>query len=199
MRNAMLSDVMATARAEGRKRITRRLNTPLRAGDVVYHGEALIPYRLKLDGVRVVHYRRDKAMVRHDDGTGVEWSWQVNVIAARYCPERCGRLFSMIRSVSAQRLHELTPDDVFAEGLWPSPSGDWVIFLPNEDTRYFGDPRDAFACLWDTLHNRPGDRWSDNPLVYVVDLGENLSRVEALRLAAIGDGEERLAEGKRVA
>lgn len=200
MRNTMLSDGMAEARADGRKRITRRLNTPLLAGDVVYHGEALVPLTLDISMGAITHvatYRRDGARILFPGKPGLgfqAWVWRVNVMAARYCPERCARLFSLVRSVRQEPLQDITEDQARAEGVTVDPQQGTVNGEPA--TLYPMTCRQAFIWLRDTLHNRPGERWADNPTVFVVDLGENLTREEATRLAAIKDRAARLAEAR---
>lgn len=52
-----------------------------------------------------------------------------------------------LRTIRQERGQDITPADVRAEGL---------------------PDRAAFAELWDRLHPRRGERWADNPPVYVL-------------------------------
>lgn len=144
MKNLQLSDPMSAAEAEGRKTVTRRVGERCRyvVGDPVYFGEALVPV-IVLAG-RVASYRRDGELVlmRRPDGLwGMEpWEWKTNIIAPRYCPQRCARRFGLITSVRRERLCDMTHGEAVLEG--------------------FAD-RDEFRALWEKLHGEPPDWWHD--------------------------------------
>jgi hypothetical protein len=180
VKNLVLVPEMATARARGLKDVTRRLNTNVKPGDVVYHGEILYPQ--EFGGYAV--YRRDGApVVPH-----TEWRWERQTLSSRFCPQSCARLFSMIRSVREERLQDITTEDIAREGLR-------VDYSVNDRPDVLeAEQREAFSQLWDRLH--PTDPWSTDPYLYRIELGPNLTRDEAVRLAGIRDVGARLEAGK---
>jgi hypothetical protein len=185
VKNLVLVPEMATARARGLKDVTRRLNTNVKPGDVVYHGEILECSELGSFAL----YRRDDVRVVDVTGTDRLWSWKLRVLPSRMCPERCARLFSMIRSVREERLQDITEADAKREGV---------------ERHWCGTPKfshvgccgylPAFFFLWNRLHKE--SPWSSNPQLSRIELGPNLTRDEAVRLAGIRDVEERLEAGK---
>jgi len=215
VRNLQFADEMADARAKAWKTETRRLNTLVKPGDVVYHGEALISVARtnRRDSVRVAAYRRDRIHVFPTRIATKGWQWKRPVLPARYCPESHARLFSMIRGVRRERLQDITEAAAKAEGIslraTPCDSKCDCGKAPRPGQAHpwfrlggpYGGPKNAdhayrveFAALWDDIN---GDGpWQTNPLVYVIDLGPSLTRVEADRLAGIRDVGERLETGK---
>lgn len=233
MKNLPFSGDMATARAEGRKDITRRVipfedpggawlakcedgiatfgsmvpqDDPLplevkcrwRPGDVVFHGEPLAQ-RLEQVGRRVrvfASYQRDRELVK---GPGlVDWRWKPKALAARYCPAVCARLFSLIVSVRAERLHEITEEDARREGVtvarFRDTGGVWVPVLtpyrPREGRLTSAHAyRATFANLWDEK-NCERAPWSSNPWVWRIELQE-LSREEAFEAERFEKAKER--------
>ena len=72
-------------------------------------------------------------------------------------PVRGSSLDIEIESTRLERLQEIRDDDLEAEGgLW------------RELASSSRSPREAFGQWWDSVHARPGTRWDDNPLVWVV-------------------------------
>lgn len=193
MINLQFSDAIATARANGTKTITRRLSCKLKPGDVVYHGETLVR------SAGIARYRRDDVAVQDlFSEPGVDkvlaWRWQVRVLPARYCPERCARMFSVIRSVRAEPLQEITEEDAIAEGV-----AEWLSETDELVARQYGEPhRVAFAMLWDSL-NAQRAPWDANPLIYRVDLGTLLTRDQVAKLTGVQDRAERLERARRIA
>ena len=217
MKNLVLVPEMATARAAGLKDITRRLRTNVKAGDICFHGEILerrdhLPSSVSENLIAV--YRRDEKPVIVPSPSRVmdqyvPWEWKLRVLPSRMCPERCARLFSMVRSVRQERLQDITEEDAKREGVKVP------VFIcdekcscgkgPRPDKRHmafpvlapFEGPRDEttiyrimFSVLWDELHRKAP--WSSNPHLSRIELGPNLTRAEAERLAAIKDPFERL-------
>jgi hypothetical protein len=81
-------------------------------------------------------------------------SWQ----PPRTMPLAASRLRLEILSVRQERLRAIPDDELEAEGaLWRAPG------RPAGETE-----REGFARWWDSLHRRPGTRWADDPLVFVL-------------------------------
>lgn len=120
------------------------------------------------------------------DGSGTEYKadergcsgpWKPSISMTR---ARC-RLTLEITAIRCQRLHEITTDDILAEGVRipVNESGRACIRFsgPHPPIDYFkGDPRQAephvllraeFASLWDHINGKTHP-WTSNPWVWVV-------------------------------
>lgn len=87
--------------------------------------------------------------------------WQVGRIYAVQ-PGRGQKAVSRIRllEIRQERLQDITEAGAIAEGValqaWAADS-------------YYQFPRTAgYAQLWDSIHPKRGERWADNPLVWVL-------------------------------
>lgn len=66
-----------------------------------------------------------------------------------------------ITRIRQERVQDITEADVEAEGVGLQA---WA------GEGHEGWPRTAgYAQLWDSLHDRPGERWADNPAVWVLE------------------------------
>jgi len=83
---------------------------------------------------------------RFSENTGYFWR------NSRFMPRRAARLFLRLKEVSAQRIKDITLEDMIKEG----------ITAINE---YQG--RKDFSDLWDKLNKKRGYGWFDNPFVFV--------------------------------
>lgn len=193
MINIQLSDAMADARAEGRKTVTRRLSCKWKAGDVVYNGEALMRA-----GAGATWYRRDKSIVQDFSeplpGKVMEWTWQRSVLPARFCPMRAARLFSLVRDVRQEPLHAMTESEALLEGVVRDDAGHFSV--PGSGMGTFNSALECFAALWDVINGQRAPCHS-NPAVWRIDLGNVLTRDEALRLTGIADRAARLGRVNR--
>jgi hypothetical protein len=70
-----------------------------------------------------------------------------------HMPRAASRITLRVTEVRAERLHDMTAADAWAEGIPSSPDV---------------DPSHEFAELWDSLHTSQGARWDDNPWVWCV-------------------------------
>lgn len=74
----------------------------------------------------------------------------------------------VLKSISRERLQDISEDDAIAEGVEPF---DNPVFGPLY--------RPAFCSLWNEIYGkRPGCSWNDNPLVWVLEF-ERVSAEEA--------------------
>jgi hypothetical protein len=63
-----------------------------------------------------------------------------------------------INGIHLEHLQDITEDDAIAEGARA-----WDADLIGVSAR------DSFSGLWNTIHTKRGERWEDNPLVWVLE------------------------------
>ncbi len=90
-------------------------------------------------------------------------------VSAALLPHWAHRTALIVETVRHQRLHDMTTDDLRAEGVRPLFGG-WRWCLPGPLPGWYPTAKDAFAAYWDTTHAAPGARWVDNPRVVVLDV-----------------------------
>lgn len=73
----------------------------------------------------------------------------------------------LLTGIRSERVQDITNEDALAEGVLPYPATPPLYYVPKTGVSA-SNPIDAYAELWDTIHTRPGERWSDNPLVWVL-------------------------------
>ncbi|MTC33417.1 hypothetical protein GKR67_02085 [Providencia alcalifaciens] len=93
-------------------------------------------------------------------------SWTPSI----HMPRWASRITLEITNVRVERLNNISPRDVVAEGLIQLPaSGRYVRF---EGAQYFGlayrDHKEAFADLWDEV-SKPDCNYESNPWVWVIE------------------------------
>lgn len=77
-----------------------------------------------------------------------------------HMPRWASRLTLTVIEVTVERLQDIPRQDALDEGLsWMAPT----YGVPGMASTWAGDPRDAFAALWDALYG-PG-AWDGNPWV----------------------------------
>lgn len=108
-------------------------------------------------GKDFVFYRADCG----SDGDGAKWKPSI------FMPRKYSRITLRITDVRAERLQEISEADAIAEGLiqrpdWPDVQ--WACVNGN----YWRDPRQAFRTLWDSINEKRGYGWHDNPWVWIV-------------------------------
>jgi len=72
---------------------------------------------------------------------------------SRFMPRRAARLFLRLKGIRAERLQDITPEDVIKEGIKADPYGRLPI--------------QVFADLWDGLNEAREYGWFINPYVFV--------------------------------
>jgi hypothetical protein len=172
---------MATALLAGRKTQLRVLDrSPLAGatpGDRIAVREACIAGRDVGGQVYSTSLAKAEFVIfadgwrRYRDGSGKagrrptdpEHHW----ISALQMPKWASRATLVIEQVRTERLQQITPRDVRAEGAsalvgglawrWPKP-------VPG----IHPTARRAFARYWDIARTAPGERWQDDPLVVVL-------------------------------
>ena len=97
--------------------------------------------------------------------------WQPSI----HMPKFAARIWLEVVSVRAERLQEISEQDIIAEGIQPDmvdsgaldPNGGWGIDV--------ADYHHPFMALWDNLNAKRGHPWSANDWVWVVSFNQ-LSR-----------------------
>lgn len=138
-------------------------------GETVYIKEALYrhPY------LNEAGYLSDEAavMVNQAIGVSLKWQWKRDSLSPLHCPREAARHFIKILAVRAERLQEITEEDVLAEGItvmrgtWQSKKWNWKtrrLELTGEQYPYTG--RYHFEVIWDSLN--PKYPWESNPWVF---------------------------------
>lgn len=91
----------------------------------------------------------------------------------RFMPREISRLTLRVIHVHTEKLQQIEDRECYDEGIGATPHLEAAG----------GSPRDAFSVLWDELHEKPGERWSENP------------EVVAIRFACIRRGVDTLIPG----
>lgn len=200
-RPIIFSAAMVRALLAGRKTQTRRLATsPLRhvyPGDRLYVREAVSCGGVFSDVVEV-RYRA------HERASHAEFVEQVPVASVAsalpafpkyrpsiHMPRWASRLTLVVTGVRGEPLQSMEgqhplESDAIAEGVNRIHHGDGdyyhSAFRDHPHPSNWSDPADAFRELWDSLHDKAGERWSDNPdiiaLTFSVERG-NIDRISA--------------------
>ena len=172
---------MATALLAGRKTQLRVLDrSPLAGatpGDRIAVREACIAGRDVGGQVYSTSLAKAEFVIfadgwrRYRDGSGKagrrptdpEHQW----ISALQMPKWASRATLVIEQVRTERLQQITPRDVRAEGAFAFAGGlawRWPKPVPG----IHPTARRAFARYWDITRTAPGERWQDDPLVVVL-------------------------------
>lgn len=186
---------MVRALLDGRKTQTRRLITKRNeAGRLLFFGDWTDSYvldpgnaewRTKAHGYRVgdrlyvrENWRPDPNGVQDDGRIDVSYPATydrgINLIPAPawklpnaahwgrvpciHMPRWASRLWLLVTDVRVQRLQAIGELDAIAEGCYVAES--WTEGGPS--------PRQCYADLWGSLHDKPGERWDDDPWVVAV-------------------------------
>lgn len=90
------------------------------------------------EGGSIVKYRADNA-----ERVPIKWTPSI------FMPKSICRCWADIIAVREEELRDITYEEALAEGM----TGPDALF--------------DYSELWDSLHNKPGTRWADNPSVFV--------------------------------
>jgi len=87
-----------------------------------------------------------------------------------HMPKKLSRIRLRVEDVRVERVQEITPRDVKAEGVDPIDGG--IEWYYGPDSLGFDKPQEAFQHVWEKIH---GDgAWEEDPWVWVVEF----SRIE---------------------
>lgn len=179
---AIADPAMARALMSGRKtqmRVTRAsaLATCV-VGDNILVREACIAGRIDAGRRYTTSLKKAEFVIfpdgwrRYRNGSGHQgkrladhdYSWT----SAKRMPRWASRMTLVVEWIRTERLQQITPQDIRAEGAigvfgglywrWPKPN----------PGRYLTAHR-AFARHWNIIHAEQGERWEDNPQVAVLE------------------------------
>ncbi len=85
-------------------------------------------------------------------------SWKPSI----HMPRWASRLTLEVVSVRVERVHDITVDDIEAEGVYR-------VFDSQDDTEDARQNVGLFADLWDSINGKRGYGWDVNPWVWVVE------------------------------
>lgn len=122
----------------------------------------------------------------HALGYPLQWK------SSRFMFKKYARIKDCILSFGAERLQQITDDEVLAEGMTIEKVAGWLGL----DVESVPTLRDAFRLYWDHINKDRGFGWADNPWVLVIKSApvpreEWMAVMGApLAMAAEEDGEE---------
>ncbi|MBK8199189.1 MAG: hypothetical protein IPK75_12570 [Acidobacteria bacterium] len=173
VRPIIFSTPMVQALLAGRKTQTRRLaSSPLRRVEV---GDLL--------WVREAYRQRDGGVIR-DAAGGFEDAFDPETVYAAtspkggpfkpsiHMPRWASRLTLEVTRVRYDRLQAISREDCQAEGHPCRPE------ISDELTVHLDAAHDWFMDLWDTLHDKPGERWADDPQIVALTFKVHLANVD---------------------
>jgi hypothetical protein len=86
---------------------------------------------------------------------------------AMYMPRSAARTFLVLTDVRTERLHDITDADCMAEGIQRATTPSQFPFgVPGIPGTWNDTSREAFAALWDHIHDKHD--WRSNPEVVVL-------------------------------
>ena len=104
----------------------------------------------------------------------------------RFMPRRYSRITLTVTDVRVQHLQDISEADAIAEGLvryvMEGPGGmaidcwHWLPWMDDEQT--FTTPQAAYRALWNTLYDKPGERWEDNPWICAISFATRLGNID---------------------
>ena len=173
----MFSGPMVLALQDRCKTTTRRLaSSPLarlRLGDLLWVREAIHISGAKVTPGRLVFSYGADALERE-----VPWPKRLakplpGPRIPRFMPQELSRLTLRVVQVHEERLQHIEDRQCYDE----------YVGATQHLEAAGGDPRRAFSFLWDEQHDKPGERWADNP------------EVVAIRFACVRQGIDALIPG----
>jgi hypothetical protein len=128
--------------------------SPYHVGERVALSEGfyVLDWSIPLSELQPLHYAADVP-----DRRQVE---DYRHVAARFMPVWASRQIVVITSMAAGRLHDMTIDDLIAEGWDAQTSQPWLGGTAGEDARAW------YMALWDRLNAKRGYPWDMNPWVW---------------------------------
>lgn len=179
-RPIIFSAPMVRALIDGRKTQTRRLaSSPLRrceVGDRLYVREAWRTHNVS-DEIQPSMLTGEGRVWYEADRDNCEAHGRLR--PGMHMPRWASRLTLIVEGVRVEPLHAITPADAKAEGVEPVPGG-WRDYRGGSGAIPFVDT--AYKFLWESLHDKEGQRWVDNPDVLVLTfrvVRGNIDRIPA--------------------
>lgn len=132
---------------------------PYKAGDILWVRETwnCLPIPEPLRGTSKTYWYKA-------DGSEPRDKWRPSI----FMPREAARIFLRVTDVRVERLDDMTTDDVFMEGVFP--------------TSTFEHIRDRWHQVWDSTikpKDRPTYGWEANPWVWVIEFERISGEMEA--------------------
>jgi hypothetical protein len=96
------------------------------------------------------------------NGDAPKWSPSIHM------RKRAARIWLEVVDVRIERVQEINPTDVIAEGIERAQDGSWLGPLDGYPGFPYAHAHEAYAGLWDQLNSERGYGWNVNPWVWVV-------------------------------
>lgn len=114
-----------------------------------------------------------------------ELSWRPSI----HMPRWVNRITLIVEEKRFQRLQDITPVEMLREGAYRLPDGSVEEFAVSLAAGLVDDGvvetiRDAWIALWNGLHDKPGQRWEDNPDIVELRFRVIASNIDAAPSAA---------------
>ena len=94
-----------------------------------------------------------------------------------HMPREFSRLWLAVTDVRVQRVAEICSADAAAEGVERHDvARGWKNY--RDDRWWCAAPESSFESLWDSLHDKPGERWRDNPWIVAVSFDVHLGNID---------------------
>jgi hypothetical protein len=141
-----------------------------RSGDRLWVRETWMPVDLS--------FRDSSKYTLKEDDEGKKHAVVYKADEAYYCdwqpsifmPRWASRVNLEILDVRAEKLHDITTEDVRAEGIKQTePDGFWLAPLAGTPDFPWNDARMAYAALWNSINEKSGFGWDKNPWVWVIE------------------------------
>jgi hypothetical protein len=100
------------------------------------------------------------------------WKWKRNSISSRFMPRWASRITLKVTDVRAQRVQDISTEDVIAEGV--DVVSKLPVFLPQKLTGTQLDDlalkiaQAEFKTIWDSINAKRGYGWDENPWVWAI-------------------------------
>lgn len=159
----------------------------------------------ELDGVDGVRYLADKTWQRIENTLEAAEAWSKlfdygdnqqsrrrtpanrgQSVPSIHMPRWASRLTLTVTDVRVQRLQEISEADAIAEGV-DTAEAIMAAVIGLENPLPPNPVVGAYAQLWNTLHDKPGERWEDDPWVVAVSFTVAHGNIDALVVQHAGE------------
>lgn len=186
----LFSAPMILAIQAGRKSVTRRLDKRwlrVKAGDVLWVRETWRPEVAHSHGmnacdcadVNITYAADGQCRYFEESQTNPEWvmpkAASTGNVTPLFMPRWASRIIlDVTEDARMERLAEITEEESIAEGVRgmgdeSNSTGCWIGRETRDDRGHlvtpWETPREAFADIWSGLHDKPSERWEDNPQI----------------------------------
>lgn len=157
------------------RQAVQRVQLPYAPGDRLWCREPFAqPYRATENNPGCI-YRADGPEFHHYTRAAHQWGADAKWTSARHMPKRASRLWLLVNDVRVHRLHDLTIAEAFAEGIGQGvekvEGGNTITLWPDFQLgpgHSQSDPIWSYRTLWDSINDKPGARWRDNPWIAAI-------------------------------